>query len=201
MANSSLNPAYQNNNDVNKRNKTLVTVPGLATAGLGALALIMALATTRVTIDTIGWVFLFAGIAQFVFSVAVRNWTGFAMHLFLAITYCVAGGIALYGPIGGTPYAVTLFLSLVFMTSGILRIVISRTVVFRAWPWAFWSGVVTTAFGVYCALLPQMPGPNLIGLMVGLDLILFGAYMTAFGLSKDVTPVDTGFQAGRPAHV
>lgn len=195
-------PKTNKTNMANTRTQALLTAPGIATAGIGALALIMSLATTRMSVEMIGVGLLFTGLLQIIFSFATGHWSGFAMHLFLAFTYSVAGGIAWMGPVGGSPYSVTLFLSLLFLTSGVLRMIISLTLPFATWSWAFWSGAVTTTFGIYCILQPQGPGPNLIGLLVAVDLILLGAYMTAFGFAKDsATVVEEADLSGREARV
>lgn len=154
---------------------------GVATIVLGFLAIALAFATTMITVMTLGAVIIAAAVFQAVFAFTSGRWAGFGTHLLLAVLYGVVGVYLVANPLGGA-IVVTLAMGLLFAISGLFRVVASVAHRFAGWGWALFSGLVSTALGVY--VLRYLPGASLflLGTVLGVDLIFFGVNLTASGI-------------------
>lgn len=158
---------------------------GLALVALGSLAIYSVVYATFASVIFFGWLLVFSGFIQFGHALYARQWSGFLLQLLLGIFALVAGALILYRPTAGA-LSLTLLLSFLFITQGVIRIVLALTRRFEHWQWVLVSGVLTLILGIL--ILKQWPysGLYVIGLFVGIDLIFNGwaLIMLSFNAKK-----------------
>jgi uncharacterized membrane protein HdeD (DUF308 family) len=164
-----------------KPSKVWLMVGGAALIIFGLLAIFASFAATMISVVALGFLLLGAGIFQAIISVKSR-WSGFALHLLLALFYAGAGLLLILRPFNGA-VDLTLMIGFFFIISGVVRIVSSLVERYSRWGWSFLSGLITTGLGLF--VLFEWPAISffLVGLLVGIDLIFFGNYLFAFGLA------------------
>ncbi len=177
---SSSNPPFQSENIMVGPSRWLMAM-GVAMIILGAFSFVVAMATTLVSVVFLGGLLLLAGVFQFAFAITSGRWSGFGLHLLLAILYGISGLFLILNPLMGAA-TLTLFLAFIFVTSGLFRILTSISIRYPSWGWVMIGGIVTILLGVYIVLnLPQV-SLFLLGTLLGIDLIFFGAHLVAFGV-------------------
>ncbi len=146
---------------------------GVVSVIVGMLAISSTFVATLVSVRVFGWLLLFAGIAEVVHAVMVRNMRGFALHLLAAALYLIVGLFMLEDPIRAAT-VLTLLIAASFFVGGTLRVIFSVAMRFPAWPWVLLNGVVDLILAVL--ILNGWPESSLwvIGLFVGIDLLLHG---------------------------
>lgn len=158
-----------------------LTAAGAAMILLGIFALIVAPATTMLSVFFIGTLFILAAVFQFVFAFTGGRWSGFGLHLLLAVMYGLAGIFMLFDPELGAE-SLTVFLAFLFVVSGMFRIVASAVFKFPFWGLSLFGGLVTVALGGYVVMNLQNISLILLGMLFGIDLIFFGSYLATFGV-------------------
>jgi uncharacterized membrane protein HdeD (DUF308 family) len=153
---------------------------------LGGFALAMSVVTTLVSVLFIGGLFSAAAIFQAVFAATSGRWSGFGLHLMLAALYGVAGVFLIVDPAMGAR-SLTLLLASFFIASGSLRMVGASAARFSKWGWAFFSGLVTIALGIY--ILANLPAatPVMLGVVLGVDLLFLGTNLAVLGSQLGAT--------------
>lgn len=187
---------FQVDEKINAPSSWLIAA-GVAILIIGFLALTSAVATTLMSVIVLGILCLFAALFQFVFALTAGRWGGFGLHLLLAVLYAVTGLFLVANPAIAAA-TLTLFLAFLFVTSGIFRIVGSLVMRFSGWGWALLSGVVTTALGIYVVANWAAASLTLLGVLLGVDLIFFGAGVLSFGVALRRGP--SGRTGGRLTH-
>jgi uncharacterized membrane protein HdeD (DUF308 family) len=158
---------------------------GLVSIIVGLLAISSAFVATLASVMFFGALLLIEGVMSLIHAVMVRNWRGFALHLFAAALYLLVGLFLLEDPIRAAA-VLTLLLTAAFFVGGLLRIVFSIAERFPAWPWFMITGLVDLLLGVM--LWRNWPESSLwvIGVFVGIDLLLHG--WSAIFLALSVRP-------------
>lgn len=187
---------FQVDEKLNASSSWLIAM-GVATLIIGFLALSSSVATTLISVIVLGVLCILAAIFQFVFALTSGKWGGFGLHLLLAVLYVLTGIFLVSNP-GIGAATLTLFLAFLFITSGIFRIVGSIVMRFSGWGWALLSGVITTALGVYVISNMPVASLTLLGVLLGVDLIFFGAGLMSFGIALRRGP--SGHTGGRMTH-
>jgi uncharacterized membrane protein HdeD (DUF308 family) len=130
----------------------------------------------------IGWAIVIAGILEIVHAFSARGWKGFLLDLFLGILYIAGGWVLLANPIAAT-VSLTLAIGVVWIVSGIFRIVLAGAIG-REGGWGiFFSGILAILAGGI--ILAQWPASGLwvLGLLLGIDLIVHGAAWIGYAFS------------------
>jgi len=187
---------FQVDEKLNASSSRLIAM-GVAILIVGFLALTSSVATTLMSVIVLGVLCLFAAIFQFVFALTSGKWGGFGLHLLLAVLYGITGIFLVSNPAIGAA-TLTLFLAFLFITSGIFRVVGSIVMRFSGWGWALLSGVITTVLGIYVVANWAAASLTLLGILLGVDLIFFGAGLMSFGIA--LRRGTSGHAGGRLSH-
>ena len=140
---------------------------------LGILALGSTVFTTLFTVAFLGSLLLVSGIVKVVYSFWARRWGGFFASLVTGLLYLVTGALILWQP-GPAAVALTLLIAILFLVSGIAKILGSLTLRFQEWGWVLFSGVVSLVLGGLLIAAWPLSGLWAIGVFVGIDLIVLG---------------------------
>jgi len=149
--------------------------------GVAAICLSAVIALTVEIL--VGWVLLFAGIAQTIHAVGTGNWRAFLPAISYAMIYFLAGMMMLTFPIGGV-LTLTLLLAAFFIVAGLFKIGLSLQLrPAPNWGWMTLSGCMAILLGAL--IWTQWPSTArwAIGLLVGIDMILTGWSMTMVALA------------------
>jgi uncharacterized membrane protein HdeD (DUF308 family) len=151
----------------------LFLILGCAVVLVGILAMIFSAIAALATVALLGTFLLVAGVMHLVNAITGRSWRGFFIHLLIGVLYAVVGMLMLNHPLGAAA-GLTLMMAAIFMTSGILRIIVSLVERFHAWPLVLLSGFISLALGIF--IWRHFPESSLlvIGLFVGIDLVFSG---------------------------
>jgi len=130
----------------------------------------------------ISWALLIVGIFQVVHAFSATGWKGFLLDLLLGALYIAAGYILLANPLAAT-IKLTLLLGIIWLVSGLLRIVLAGVL----WREAGWilllSGIIgVLAGGIIISEWPQS-GLWVLGLCLGVDLLFHGFAWIAYAFS------------------
>jgi len=158
---------------------------GIVLVVLGIAAIVRSVTSTVVSMLFFGWLLVIASIVEFVNAFMVGKWSGFFLHLLVAILFGIVGVLFLKSP-GISAEAATMVMSMFFLIGGLYQLISALWAHLPGYGWQVANGVITTVLGGL--LLAQWPVSGLyaIGLFVGIDLVFFGwAWMAlALGLRK-----------------
>ena len=146
---------------------------GILLVVLGVIAIYLDIATTILTVVTLGAILLAASIVLVVFSVLARAWSGILLTLAVAALSAIAGFTMLSNPLASAA-ALTLVIGTIFIVAGVYRSIASIVMRFPNWGWSLVNGLIALALGVL--LVKGGPTANLwfLGLFVGIELIFQG---------------------------
>jgi uncharacterized membrane protein HdeD (DUF308 family) len=174
----------------------LFLVEGVALIALGLLAIfIPSIATSAVTV-TLGWLFLVSGAIGLATTFWARKAPGFWWSLVSALLAVLVGAVLiahkshdLYGGLIGWPFEkagpLRLILVLFFLVEGGASIMFAfehRKQFSGRWAWMLASGSVDIVLA--SIIIFDLPGTSswTMGLLVGINMILGGAALSAMGL-------------------
>ena len=113
---------------------------------LGFLALGASVFTTLFTVAFLGALLFIAGVGKVIYAFWARKTDNFFLTLIAGIVYVVTGGLILWNP-GTAAIALTLLMAMLFIISGVAKMLGSATWRFPYWGWTFFSGVVSLVLG------------------------------------------------------
>lgn len=155
---------------------------GVLIALLGALAIALVVSATIASVFLVGIFIIFAGTVEIFVGLGSRTWSRFFLWIAAGLLYIVAGAIAIAQPLFAA-VVFTLVLGAGLMATGIVRL-------WLAWHLTaghpkglvIFSALLTTLLGLVITL--GWPGDSLfiLGLLLGIDLIFYGAGWIGFGL-------------------
>ena len=130
----------------------------------------------------IAWALLIVGVIQVVHAFSTTGWKGFLLDLLVGALYIAAGYILLANPLAAT-IKLTLILGIIWLVSGVLRIVLAG-VLWRDSGWLLLlSGIIgVLAGGIIISEWPQS-GLWVLGLVLGVDLLFQGFAWIAYSFS------------------
>jgi uncharacterized membrane protein HdeD (DUF308 family) len=149
---------------------------------LGALAIALAISATIASVFLVGVFMIAAGAVEIFVGFRSQSWTRFFLWILAGMLYLVAGAVAIAQPFFAA-ILFTLILGAGLLATGVVRL------------WTAWhlpprqskrlvlaSGAVTIFLGLF--ILLGWPGNSLfiIGMLLGIDLIFYGAGWIGFGL-------------------
>jgi uncharacterized membrane protein HdeD (DUF308 family) len=160
----------------------LFLVLGCVVILVGVLSTIFSFIATLATVAIFGTFLLVAAVMHLVNAITGRSWRGFFIHLLVGVLYAVAGMVMLNHPLGAAA-GLTLMMAVIFMASGILRIIASLLERFHAWPLVLLNGFISLALGIF--IWRHFPESSVwvIGLFIGIDLIFSGSAWVMLALT------------------
>ncbi len=155
---------------------------GIVLLLLGIVAIVRSVSATVVSMVFFGWILVFASIFEFVDAFMVGNWSGFFLHLLLAILCGIAGVMMLTRPTISAE-AITFLMAMFFLIGGLYELIASLWTHMSGWGWQAASGIVASILGGL--LLAEWPVSGLwvIGLFVGIELIFYGCSWIAMAIN------------------
>jgi len=162
---------------------------------VGVLAIAAPQIATLATAVFLGWLLLFAGVAQLVHAFQVRGWKGFGLHALGAAFYTLGGILVIARPLAGA-ISLTLIVSLFLAVEGAGRVGIAL----QHRPEQGWLGLlVGGALGVLLGamLFLELPSSALwaLGLLLGVNLVVSGSTLLGLGMAARRTGAAAGSSA------
>ena len=147
---------------------------GIVLVVLGIIAMGSPIFTTIAAKVLLGWLILFAGIAQVIRAFLSRNWKGFWGNIIVGLLYVIVGAWLAFYPLAGI-IALTVLIAILFIAEGIFQIGIAFQVrPVGGWIWVGVSGVVAIVVGGLIFLGLPSSAKWAIGLLVGINLLMTG---------------------------
>jgi uncharacterized membrane protein HdeD (DUF308 family) len=160
----------------------LYLVLGIVLLIAGVFVLGDAVLASVVSALFIGWAILIAGIIEIVHAFSAREWKGFLLDLLLGALYIAGGWILVSNPLAAT-ISLTLALGIIWIASGIFRIVLASAL-WREGGWGIlFSGLLAVLAGGL--ILAEWPASGLwvLGFLLGIDLIVHGIAWMGYSFS------------------
>jgi uncharacterized membrane protein HdeD (DUF308 family) len=145
---------------------------GIVLLALGIAAIIRSTTATVASLVVFGWLLIFAGVFEFVAAFMVGNWSGFFLHLMIAILSVV--GISMLAKPVQSAEAWTLVMALFFLVGGLYLLISSLYYPLPGWGWQALGGVISTILGFLVAAGWPATSFWVIGLLVGIELVCYG---------------------------
>lgn len=163
------------------------SVVSLALGGLmiffGIIALLNPFAATLTVEQMLGWVFLFAGILQFIAIFRGETWGQRLLALVLAAVNAWIGVSLLGNPLAGI-LTLTYVVAIMFAASGLTKIIMSFNMRGTGY---FWPVLISGCVSVLLAIMVISNFPQsavtLLGILLAIELLSSGVTMIFLGLS------------------
>jgi uncharacterized membrane protein HdeD (DUF308 family) len=156
-----------------RRNAVLFLLQGILLIAAGALALIYPLFSTLAIALFLGWILIFAGIAEAVTLIGGTRVPHFWLQLISAVLSVLVGFLIVRNPalgIGG----LVLLMIVYFLIGGLAKIVFSLWIrPLENWGWVLLSGIVGVLIGAWLLANPAM-SLLFLGIFIGINLIAEG---------------------------
>jgi len=154
---------------------------GIVSILAGAVALILPGVVTVALEWLIGLALIVVGGFEAMHAMPYRKERGSAWHLGLGVIALVAGGLFILSPMTGA-VTLTMIVGLMFTAGGLAKTGFALSARrLDGWPWALGSGLLTLGVGLTVLFLVPVISPWFLGVLVGLELILNGAWMLKLG--------------------
>jgi uncharacterized membrane protein HdeD (DUF308 family) len=139
----------------------------------GTAAITYPLAATAIWVEVLGILLLLAAAFEFAAVFFVRQWRGVLATILCGTLSLFAGIVFLERPLL-TAAGLTLFLAMMFLASGVVRIASALTHRFPGWAWTILAGAVDLLLAVL--IWRSFPESKfwVIGMFVGIDMIFAG---------------------------
>jgi uncharacterized membrane protein HdeD (DUF308 family) len=159
------------------RSRGLYLAAGLLAIGAGMVAIIVpAVASVGMAI-LLGWILIFASGVLLVDAFSVVTFARTAFRVLLAVATFAAGLYLLVSPLHGT-YTLTVILVIWFVALGFTRIVVGIAEHgLPGWGLVVLNGALSLVLGILIANHLPESADWAIGLLVGIDLLVYGTTM------------------------
>jgi uncharacterized membrane protein HdeD (DUF308 family) len=147
---------------------------------LGLAALLLVVSATIASVFAIAIFMIVAGGAEIVMGFSAHNWCRFFLWIVGGIAYIVVGAFALAQPLMAAA-VFTLVLGAGMVAMGIIRIYVGSHLGTGARRPAIFAGFVTTLVGAIILIGWPTNSFIVLGLLLGLDLMFWGASWVALG--------------------
>ena len=164
------------------RNAPWFVVLGMALILLGTIALASQVIASLATAVIIGWLLLFAGVAEIVGAFSSRRSSGFFLHLLSGLLSAVVGMLFVRAPLDAA-LALTMLLACLLTVGGAFKMIAAASYRFEGWGWPLASGIIDLVLGVMIWLEWPASGLWVIGLFVGISLVFRGFNWIGLGLA------------------
>lgn len=154
---------------------------GALTALLGIVAFVLVVSATIASVYTIAFFLIVAGGAEIALGVSSRNWGRFFLWVIGGLAYLVVGAFALAKPlIAATVF--TLLLGAAMLATGLIRIYTATHLGKNIRGSVILAGIVTAIVGFVILLGWPANSFIVLGLLLGIDLVIWGASWIMLGL-------------------
>lgn len=170
-----------------KNNWIWFVVLGIVMILVGSLALIHSCFFTVATVLGYGYLMLGVGVLLLIGSFYTGCWGGFFLSILGGILNLAVGFILINHPREGA-VIYTLLMAVFFFVEGLFRMLSALTGQYRAWGWAFLSGLVTFWLGVLIWRQWPLSGIWVIGMFLGVYLLFAGWSYVIVGLTARKLP-------------
>lgn len=179
-----------------KRHSTWGIFNGVLTALVGVFLIAYPLLTAAITSILLGWVLIFAAIAQFVFALHSHSIGKFVLKILSSVVYLIAGiGLAFF-PIAGV-VGLTVFLgTLLLVGAGIETATALELRPAEGWGWFLFDAAATLLMAIL--ILAGWPSSSVwaIGTLVGVSVLMNGIsrIMIATKIRSTIAQVESPFR-------
>jgi uncharacterized membrane protein HdeD (DUF308 family) len=145
---------------------------------LGVIAIVCPFFATVASTLVLGWIFVFAGIAQIVYAFQSRGAGQVVWKMILGFLYFLSGVFVVINPLEGV-LAFTLVLGITIFIQGIIQVSIAFQMrrISPNWGWMLVSGIIGIIFGIFVWSNFPFYAAWLIGTLVGVNLLFDGVWM------------------------
>jgi uncharacterized membrane protein HdeD (DUF308 family) len=154
---------------------------GLVVLCLGLAALVLVVSATIASVFMIAIFMIIAGGAEIAVGLSARDWGHFFLWIIAGLFYIVAGAFALAQPFVAAA-VFTLALGIAMLTTGLIRIYFGLRIAKASRGMVVLAGAVTSVVGFLILIGWPSNTFYILGLLIGLDLVFWGAGWVAFGL-------------------
>ncbi len=154
---------------------------GALIALLGIAAMLLVVSATIASVYTIAIFMIIAGGAEIVMGFSSRTWGRFFLWVISGIAYIVVGAFALAQPLMAAA-VFTLLLGAAMLATGVIRIYLGTHMGKGARGSVIFAGIVTAIVGLIIIIGWPANSFVVLGLLLGIDLFLWGASWIALGL-------------------
>ncbi len=155
-------------------------VLGVVLMVIGFVAINHSISSTLLTMVFVGWLVVFAGVAQFVQAFRSGKVGLFFLHLLVAILYVVTGFLLIANP-GAGALTLTLLMAGIFLVSGIFKVCAAIALRGSGSGWLAFNGVVTFILGLIVQNQWPVSGLWIIGTFLGIDFVMSGVHLLVLG--------------------
>jgi uncharacterized membrane protein HdeD (DUF308 family) len=147
---------------------------GVITAVLGTFLIAYPLAAATITTLLIGWVLIFAGIAQFVFAFHSQTIGKFFLKVFSSVLYGIAGIALTFFPLAGVAFLTVLLGILILAYAGVETATAFQLRPLAGWGWFLFNAAASLLMGIL--ILAGWPSSSVwaIGTLVGVSVLMSG---------------------------
>ena len=165
------------------KNRSLLIILGIITVVAGFFAILNPLAGSIAVTLLTGWCFLLLGALNIIAVFQETDWSHRLWSLLLAVLAVLAGISLLANPLAGV-ISLTYLLAILFIVSGIFKIVVSLAMQAGNWKWmVLLSGVLSLGLGILIFANFAEAALTTLGLLLGLQLISDGASMLGLAMA------------------
>lgn len=172
------------------QNRWLLLVVGGVTLLAGLFAIFMPFVASLAATFTVGWVLIVSGVAGLLAAFRRHSRRDMAAAFVLALASLVAGVLMLVQPVVGLLALSTLIIAW-FAASGALRLYFG----FQTWGqgggWMVAVGALSLALAILLFLGQPFSATWIPGVLLGVDLTLWGAVLLAAGIRAGRAPADS----------
>jgi uncharacterized membrane protein HdeD (DUF308 family) len=156
---------------------------GALLAIVGVIAFGSLVATTIVTITTVGLMLVIGGAVEILHGLRAQAWGRFLWGMLSGALYVLGGIFAIVDPLLASA-AITLLIGLALIVGGAFRIVLGVGLRHsESWVWVVLGGLVTLLCGVLIASRWPFSSLWVIGALLAVNLIVHGVTWIQFGLT------------------
>ena len=156
---------------------------GVALAIAGVIAFGSLVATTIVTVTTVGLMLVIGGGIEVLHGLRAQAWGRFLWGMLSGALYILGGIFAIVDPLLASA-AVTLLIGLSLIVGGAFRIVLGVGLRHsESWVWVVLGGLVTLLCGVLIASRWPFSSLWVIGALLAMNLVIHGVTWIQFGLT------------------
>ena len=147
---------------------------GVLTAALGLFLIAYPLATAAITTVLLGWVLIFAAIAEVVFALHTQTVGKFFLKILEAVLFGICGIALAFFPLTGVA-ALTVFVGVLFLIYGGVGLVTAFQLrPLQGWGWFLFDAIVTLLVGIL--ILAKWPSSSVwaLGTLIGVAVFIAG---------------------------
>ncbi len=157
---------------------------------LGVAALLLVVSATIASVYTIAVFMIIAGGAEIAMGFSSRSWGRFFLWVIGGIAYIVVGALALAQPLMAAA-VFTLMLGAAMLATGIIRVYMGTHLGKSVRGSVIFAGIVTAIVGFIIILGWPANSFIVLGLLLGIDLMIWGASWIMLGLRMKAHAVAT----------